>query len=673
MKKETIEINRATPALAALIAGATLIAGITLGGQVEPAGSAETFSKPAPPKALEAKQVRGKVQVSWKAPGPTSPAITHYVISDYLTSSSRGTCPVTVSGKKRKALMPVLPERTRVWPAVQAVNAYGYSEKVIAERPVRVKAPSRTNLRNVQIIQFSDFHGAIEESDNNAGAPKLATAFDLDRTRSPATFTVSSGDSIGGAPVISSYFDEIPTIRVMNELGLQVSTFGNHEHDKPLSHLRDMIRRSKFDWTVANYDTLRPLQTKTRKVKPFVIRKRGGVKVGFVGMNTEETKELVAPGNLAYGSEGRELVISGKVDGVNRQIRAAKKAGAEVVIALTHQGWNLNDGPAATGRLIEVSRQIKGAAVVYGGHTHQSYASIIAGKPTVEVRNSGQEYSRLQLCLNAKSDRVIGSSVEYVPKEDIAKLPANPRVTALVSDYQRQIAPIFDEKVGEVADIFPRGTSGGHPKPVERTGETQIGNLTADWLRREYGTELVFTNGGGIRDTLPANGYTPNDPTLRRPGPGTSGPYDVVLGDIKAIYPFGSDAATSTMTGEQLWGALEVGVSSYPSGAFPQISGFRFTFDLDRPVGSRVTEVTRTDGTPIPRDGTSYTVTTISYMAFGGDGYGTLFNPSQAQVRAPYDEALIDALRSDLAAGVVTPVGPLDGRITCLGSDCVPR
>lgn len=673
MKKAMIENTRATPALAALVIGASLLAGFALGGQAERAGSAETFAKPAPPKELKTKLVKGKVQVSWKAPGPTSPAITHYVVTDYLTSSSKGTCPVTVSVTKRKALMPVLPERTKIWPAVQAVNAYGYSEKVVAERPVKVKAPSRTDLRNVQIIQFSDFHGAIEESDNNAGAPKLATAFDLDRTRSPATFTVSSGDSIGGAPVISSYFDEIPTIRVANELGLQVSTFGNHEHDRPLSHLRDMIRRSKFAWTVANYDTLRPLQTNTRKVKPYVIEKRGGVKVGFVGMNTEETKELVKPGNLAYGSEGKEIVISAKVDGVNRQIRAAKKAGAEVVIALTHQGWNLNDGPSPTGRLIEVARQIKGAAAVYGGHTHQSYASIIAGKPTVEVRNSGQEYSRLQLCLNTGTDRVIGSSVEYVPKEDIAKLPANPRVTALVSDYQRQIGPIFDEKVGVVADIFPRGTSAGHPKPVERTGETQLGNLTADWLRTKYGTDFVFTNGGGIRDTLPANGYTPNDPTLRRPGPGTTGPYDVVLGDVKAVYPFGSEAATSTMTGEQLWGALEVGVSSYPSGAFPQISGFKFTFDLDRPVGSRITEVTRTDGTPIARDGTSYTVTTITFMAFGGDGFGTFFNPNQVQVREPYDEALLDALRSDLAAGVVTPVGPLDGRITCLGSDCVPR
>ena len=661
------------PIAVSLAAGLVVAAAAIFGTATDRAGSEETFSKPAPPTAVEAKLVKGKVQVSWKGPASTNPPVTHYVVSDYLTSSSKGSCPVTVSGSKSKARMPVLPERTKVWPAVQAVNAYGYSEKLITEKPVRVKAPRRSSLKNVQVLQFSDFHGAIEESDNNAGAPKLATAFDIDRTRSPATFTVASGDTIGGAPVISSYFDEIPSIRVANKLGLQVSTFGNHEHDRPLSHLRDMISRSNFAWTVANYSTLEPLQTPKRKVKPFVIIERAGVKVGFVGMNTEETKELVKPGNLAYGAEGKEIVISGKVDGVNRQIRAAKKAGADVVFALTHQGWNLNENGRATGRLVEVARQIKGAAAVYGGHTHQSFASIIGGKPTIEVRNSGQEYSRLQICLNTKTDRVVGSSVEYVPKTDIAKLPANPRVTALVSGYQRQIGPIFDEKVGVVAGIFPRGTSGGHPKPVERTGETQIGNLTADWLKIKYDTDLVFTNGGGIRDTLPANGYTPNDPALRRPGPGTTGPYDVVLGDIKAIYPFGSEAATSTMTGEQLWGALEVGVSSFPSGAFPQISGFRFTFDLDRPTGSRITEVTRTDGTPIPRDATEYSVTTTTFMAFGGDGYGTLFNPSGAQVREPYDEALTDALRSDLATGTVTPVGPLDGRITCLGSECVPR
>lgn len=673
MKKAMIENNGATPVLAALVAGATLLAGLALGGQVERAGSAETFAKPVPPTDVKAKLVEGKVEVSWRSPGPTYPAITHYVISDSVTAGRKGTCPVTVSAGKRKARMPVLPGRTEVLPAVRAVNAYGYSEKTVAKRPVRVKAPRRSDLRNVQLLQFSDFHGAIEESDNNAGAAKLATAFERDRKRSPATFTIASGDSLGGSPVIASYFDEIPTVRVLNRMDLDVSTFGNHEHDRPLTHLKDMIRRSNFDWTVANYNTLQPLQTPTRKVKPYVITERGGVKVGFVGMNTEETKELVKPGNLGYGTAGREIVISGKVDGVNRQIRAARKAGADVVVALTHQGWNLNANGSPTGRLIEVANQVKGGAVVYGAHTHQTYASIIAGKPTVEARNSGQEYTRLQICLNTRTDRVIGSDVDYVLKDEIAKLAADPAVAAIVSEYQEKIGPIFDQKVGVVADIFPRGTSAGHPKPVERTGETQLGNLTADRLKLKYGTDLVFTNGGGIRDTLPANGYTPSDPTLRRPGPGTTGPYDVVLGDVKSVYPFGTEAATSTMTGEQLWGALEVGVSSYPSGAFPQISGFKFTFDLDRPVGSRVTEVTRPDGSPIPRDGTSYTVTTLSFMAFGGDGYGTFFNPTQVQVREPYDEALTDALKSDLAAGVTTPVAPLDGRITCLGSECVPR
>ena len=657
----------------AIVAGLAIVAAAVAGGAAERADSQETFAKPAAPASVTAKLVKGKVEVSWKAPATASPAITHFVISDHLKSSRKGTCPVTVPATKRSALMPVLPGRNRIQPAVQAVNSYGYSTPAVAAGPIRVKAPKRSDFRNVQVLQFSDFHGAIEESDNNAGAAKIATAFARDRTHSPATFTAASGDSLGGAPIIASYFEEIPTVRVHNKMGLDVSTFGNHEHDRPLTHLKDMIGRSNFAWTVANYSDLQPLQTPKRKVKPFQIVERGGIKVGFVGMNTEDTKELVKPGNLGYGTAGKEIAISGKVDGVNRQIAAAKKAGADVVVTLTHQGWNLNANGVPTGRLIEVAQQIKGAAAVYGGHTHQTYASILAGKPTIEVRNSGQEYTRLQICLNTKTDRVVGTNVEYVLKDEIAKLKADPKVAAVVAEYQKKIGPIFDQKVGVVAGIFPRGTSAGHPKPVERTGETQLGNLTADWLRKKYGTDLVFTNGGGIRDTLPANGYTPSDPTLRRPGPGTSGPYDVVLGDIKSVYPFGTEAATSTMTGEQLWGALEVGVSSYPSGAFPQISGFKFTFDLTRPAGSRVTEVTRTDGTPIPRDGTSYTVTTLSFMAFGGDGYGTFFNPSQAQVREPYDEALTDALKTDLAAGTTTPVAPLDGRITCLGAECVPR
>lgn len=242
------------------------------------------------------------------------------------------------------------------------------------------------------------------------------------------------------------------------------------------------------------------------------------------------------------------------------------------------------------------------------------------------------------------------------------------RTAALVAKYKQMLGAKFDQKVGEVDGLFPRG---GNPA-LERFGETSLTNLTADAVRQKYGTEIVFLSGGGFRDTLPAGGYSPLAQGFRRPGEGSTGPYDVLLGDIESIFPFRDNAATSTMTGTQLKAALENGVSAYPDGRFPQISGFRFTFDPSRRIGSRVLEVEWPDGTPIPQDSTEITVTTVEFMVKGGDGYVGFFNPSEAVIREAFSGALLDRLQSDLAAGTITPVTPPDGRITCTGPECLP-
>ena len=637
-------------------------------GHAQPASSEVTYSAPVAPTNVKARALpagRG-IRVSWSPSTTQHPAIDHYSVG-----AGRGSCPVTVAGSRHSVVLPLSSRHRKLHPFVEAINAYGTSPAATATRGVTVSAQPNPRYRNIQILQFSDFHGAIENSASQPGAARLATAFARDRKKSKATFTASSGDTIGGAPIISSHFREIPSIRAANGMKVDISTFGNHEHDRPLKHLREMISRSKFRWTVSNYSTRAPLQTRKNKVRPFTIIKRAGIRVGFVGMNTEDTPTLVAPGNLDYGEAGESIAITRSVAPVNAQIRAARKAGAEVVVALLHQGWQLNENGAAKGRLVDVASGLRGADIAFGGHTHQGFRSIVRGTPVAEPKNSGHEYLRAELCLDTRKGEVLGTTIQPVAKVKVAKLQPDPKVEKMVDYYAKKIIPVFDRKIGTVADLFPNG---GNPA-INRSGETALGDLLADTLRTKYQTDLVFLNGGGIRDTLPAAGYTPSDPSLRRPGPGTTGPYDAALGDVKSILPFGNNAATSKMTGAQLWTALEHAVQTYPSGRFPQISGFEFTFTPRSPEDPtpRISAVTDMNGTPIPNDSTEYTVTTVDYMAFGGDGFGDLFNPARAEIHGPYDEDLTSKLEADLALGQITPMGPLDGRISCLGALCVPR
>ena len=517
-------------------------------------------------------------------------------------------------------------------------------------------------FRNVQFLEFSDFHGAIEASSSTIGAAVLATALAADRKTVKSTFTISVGDNIGGAPVISSAFDELPTIEALNLMKLDVSTFGNHEHDRPIPHLRQMIDASQFDWVASNYSTLAPLKGKVNAPTEFVIEERGGVKVGFVGMNTPDVAELVFAGNLNYGKGlSRSLVVSPALARVNQRVLDARAAGAQLVVALVHEGWDANVDGAAIGTLIDLAVALTGADAVFGAHTHQQYASMVEGRPVVQVPNSGQMYSRTVICLDTVSGAPVGSSVDFVTKAALSSVTADASTAALVAEYRAALGAKLDVVVGTVSGVFPRG---GTPS-VERSGETPMGDFAADAVRSRYGTDFAILNGGGMRDQLPGSGYQPVNPALRRPLPGSSGPYDVTLGDVISVLPFGNTAATTTMTGATLWQALENGVSGWPTaGRFPQISGFRFAFDPTLPAGSRITSVTKTDGTPIARDGTVFSVTTIDYMVYGGDGYDGVFSPETAIMRDPYIDAVLDALKRDLANGTVTVVPVADGRIT---------
>ena len=77
--------------------------------------------------------------------------------------------------------------------------------------------------------------------------------------------------------------------------------------------------------------------------------------------------------------------------------------------------------------------------------------------------------------------------------------------------------------------------------------------------------------------------------------------------------------------------------------------------------------MTKADGTAIPKDGTEYTLTTLDFVIYGGDGYVNVFSPDKAKVKGALLDLIVDALKADLAAGKVTQLPVADGRIKKVG------
>jgi 5'-nucleotidase len=643
-----------------------------------PSAQANTFSAPNAPTKVTSYIGASGVVVRWVAGADVAPGVIGHVVS-----AGAGSCPIFVPIKNNSVVtMPVVVGQPAGTPVVQAVNAYGFSKPTASNKSyTAAELATVANSRNkaVQVLQLSDLHGAIEVG-GSFGAALLASNWAADRTANAATVAISAGDNIGAAPPISTEFEELPTIEALNLAKLDVSIFGNHEHDRNIDHVNKIIGASDFQWVVSNYSegALDALKSGEKQAKNYTIITRGGVKIGIVGSNTSETIEQVFPGNLDYKDASgakKTIVINPGVAGVNAAIAEAKAAGADIVIAALHQGWLENADGVAKGLFNSLASQIKGAAAIYGGHSHQTFASVIPGSPRVaptvlgQTRNSGVEYTRTQICM--RSGKVVGQSIQHVLRAAAPTINTGVVSTvttqdvaaaAMVKKYKDQLSAKLDVKIGQVSATFPRG---GTPA-VERSGETPMGNYIADLMRAKYKTDFAIQNGGGIRDTFPARTYTPAATGLVRTG---AGPLDVTLGDAFTVFPFGNQLATTVVTGANLWKALENGVGgNYPGdGRFPQVSGFKYSFDASKPIGSRIVEVTKLDGSAIAKDSKEYTLTTLDFLIYGGDGYANVFTPSKAKVQGALLDLFVEALKADMAAKKVTQVPAADGRIKKVG------
>jgi 5'-nucleotidase len=512
-------------------------------------------------------------------------------------------------------------------------------------------ADTRADTVDIQVLNVSDFHGQLDPLNifgvgDVGGAAALSTYWQQDRAENPNTLLLTAGDAVGASPPLSSFFDDIPTIEFMNYADFDADTFGNHNFDKGLAHLQEQIDLAEFSYVSANLDNLEDNLT---GVSPFVIEKVGGVKVAVIGVTNPEAPTLVAPGSLGT------IEITDPAAAANAARAEAEELGAKVFIAIGHlgiEGTDANGEP--TGPLTEFAHAVQGFDLILGDHTNVQYKNTINGALVLENLSKGATYAKTTLHYDRRMGGIVTASSEFVVPVTSAVQP-DPNVVELLAPFREELAAQLDGVIGVATDIFPRGGN------IERIREVALGNLTTDALRTTYGTQIAFTNGGGLRDSLPSPSYLPQDTTLRRPSSGYAAgpPFDVVTGDVFAVLPFGNQSLTRTVTGAQLWAVLERSVGQAPNafGGFLQISGFRFTYDSTQPAGSRVISVTLDDGTVVAEDATTYTATTNDFTNAGGDGYVELADGEGVTRNLMAN----DLLAYITAQGTITPT--TDGRI----------
>ncbi|HSK14614.1 MAG TPA: 5'-nucleotidase C-terminal domain-containing protein, partial [Gaiellaceae bacterium] len=490
----------------------------------------------------------------------------------------------------------------------------------------------------LQFLNVSDWHAQLDPLSvsgvgNVGGAAQLSTYFQLDRMANPNTLTLTAGDAYGAAPPLSSFFDERPAVEAMNLMGFDVDTFGNHNFDRGVDHLQEMIDLAEFQYVSANLENR---DDNLSGVKDWEMFTLGGVDVAVIGLTNPEAPTLVFPGS--FGT----IVVSDPVKAARKARKEALKAGADVVVVITHMGVTHTDPLSGEqmGPLVDFAEAVNGFDVIFGDHTDMLYEKVVNGALVQENRSKGATYSRTRLTFDPNSGTVFNQDAEFVTPLSAAVTP-DPAIVAMLAPYRALLAAALDGVIGVATGLFPRDGV------TERLEEVAIGNITADSMRWRYGTQLALTNGGGLRASLPSS-YLPQNTALRRatPGDAPGPPIDRVIGDAFTVLPFGNIVVTRTVTGALLWQALEHSVAAIPAanGRFAQISGFRFTYDAALPSGSRVVSVTLDDGTPILPDSTEYTFATNDFVNAGGDGY-TMFVGVHGVTREDMADVLLEYIK----------------------------
>jgi 5'-nucleotidase len=499
-----------------------------------------------------------------------------------------------------------------------------------------------SDVRHVTIVDFSDWHGQLEPVQvtidgvrrSLGGAAALKAYVDRERQRNPGgTLLVTAGDAVGATPPLSSFLDDVPAIEVLNAMGLDIDTLGNHNFDRGIAHLRRLTALARFPYVAANIvgpdgQTLAP---------PTHVFTRNGVRVGVIGIGNPETPIVVARDRVA----GWRFLDPAPV--ITAHAATLRQNGAHLVIVLAHVGATAvtADG-SPLGILGDVARAIRGVDVLIGDHTGVAVNARVGDTLVVANRSRGLQFAVIDLEYDLGPRRLMrASAVHRIPFAD--EIVPDSALEAQIEGYRVRVRPLLDRRLGEAAFLVARAGS----------RESALGNFVADTLRAAYGAQLALINSGGIRDNLPAS-YRPGDRALRRPTPGYAlgPPWDVVRGDILAALPFNNVAVTFKITGRTLWQALENSVApglivdgrfATDSGRFLQISGFAFRFDPRRAAGRRVTLVRLADGAPIAPDDREYTAVTVDFMYDGGDGY-TMLNNGTGTTREPYSEVLAQSL-----------------------------
>ena len=507
-----------------------------------------------------------------------------------------------------------------------------------------VIAPAPTMSGKTVVLHTNDVHGSVE---GYACVKALKAKYEA---MGAEVVLADAGDYTQGTPYVS-VGKGADAVTLMNAVGYDVVTIGNHEFDYGTAQLKSNLGKAEFKVVCSDvFDA----DGHTLFDANYTYVTKSGVKLGFFGLETPEAQTKANP-TLIPGLSFK--MGTAFYQCAQDQVNALRDA--DVVICLAHLGVDSATKPHTS---YDLYANVKGIDFIIDGHSHTVMEKGANGEP---IQSTGKSFANIGVIVIDNATKKIESNKLIPVTEDMEK---DATVAKLTTELMSRIDKDYNVKFAT-----SRVTLNGEKAPKgNRDGESNNGDLVADamlWtILKDKGSVTVdedhvaaVLNGGSIRAAI-------------KPG-------NVTKSDINTVLPFGNTVTVVYVTGSELLEALEASTfcTPEPVGGFPQVSGLDYTINTYKAYNAqaatypgstyygpktieRVT-INSVNGKAFHANDT-YAVVTNDFCAAGGDTYYAFASAkNKFDTGIPLDEAVIDYVKTELSGVIGKEYEEPQGRI----------
>jgi len=516
---------------------------------------------------------------------------------------------------------------------------------------------------SLKILHFNDHHGHLDQSSKKlkfknigkvytklGGFPRIATMAKALKAKSKNTLFLNAGDAFSGT-LYHTLFHGLASAEMLNKLGIDAFTLGNHEFDNRDEGLRTFIDKAKFPIISSNV-VAKDGSVLEGQWKPYIIKDIDGAKVGIIGLEIfQKTRVSSRPSDA--------ITFLDEVKSVQKYADELQGKGINKIILLSHFGYE-ND--------LDLASKVTGIDVIIDGDSHTLMGDFSAlglksqvdtypkqthtkdGKPLCiaqawahalvlgdldvrfdaegnlesckgvshlllgsqfRMKNKKKKKVEVNATVRAKIEGIVGA------QENLSIVEPDADMLSALNYYKHLVDQKKNDAIGQSEEDMKHIRIPGHDYGGNSGANMPLGSELAPVVAKGFyeaslRADACIQNAGGVRVSLKSG--------------------KISYGDAYTILPFSNTLFEIDMTGSQVKAVLEDALSNFKdeggsTGSFPYAYGIKYEIDMSKTKGKRISGLEVMDRTTkkwssMAMDKT-YVIVTNNYIAEGRDGYTT--------------------------------------------------